>query len=78
MHVAISVKTTIVCTIGPNTKPVDRIGALIGAGMSVARLNFSHGDHAYHGEVIDNVRKAMQLKGTTRSCGTLTVTDFFF
>eukprot|EP01108_Squamamoeba_japonica_P004415 TRINITY_DN3490_c0_g1_i2.p1 TRINITY_DN3490_c0_g1~~TRINITY_DN3490_c0_g1_i2.p1 ORF type:complete len:551 (+),score=261.78 TRINITY_DN3490_c0_g1_i2:61-1653(+) len=65
---AIAVKTTIVCTIGPCTKAVEKISQLIGAGMSVARCNFSHGSHEYHGEVMGNVRKAMQLKGTTRSC----------
>lgn len=26
--------------------------------MSVARLNFSHGDHAYHQSIVDNVKKA--------------------
>ena len=31
---------------------------LIDAGMSVARLNFSHGDHKAHGNTLANIRAA--------------------
>lgn len=55
--------TKIVCTIGPKTKTVEMIGKLLDEGMNVARLNFSHGTHEYHGEVIDNIRETLRRRG---------------
>lgn len=55
-------KTKIVCTIGPASESYEVIEQLIDAGMNVARLNFSHGDFAEHGERIKNIRKAAQDK----------------
>ena len=49
-------KTKIVCTIGPATSSQDQIRKLMYAGMDVARLNFSHGDHATHQETIRIIR----------------------
>lgn len=54
--------TKIVCTLGPKTKSVEMIGKLLDEGMDVARLNFSHGTHEYHGEVIDNIREALRKR----------------
>ncbi|MCB1018505.1 MAG: pyruvate kinase [Bryobacterales bacterium] len=51
-------KTKILCTLGPATGSRERIGELLDAGMSAARLNFSHGDHATHAERIANLRAA--------------------
>ena len=41
-------KTKIVCTIGPSTDNDDVMRQLMKAGMSVARFNFSHGEHETH------------------------------
>jgi pyruvate kinase len=48
--------TKIVCTIGPSTSSWDVLAALAQAGMNIARLNMSHGDHASHLQVIRNLK----------------------
>jgi len=52
-------KTKIICTMGPSCWDVDMIVKLMDEGMSVARLNFSHGDHAGHAAVVKNLKEAM-------------------
>jgi pyruvate kinase len=49
-------KTKIICTIGPATSSYDMLERLALAGMNVARLNMSHGDHASHAEVIKRLQ----------------------
>ncbi|MCG3411961.1 pyruvate kinase [Staphylococcus massiliensis] len=49
-------KTKIVCTIGPASESEEMLEKLMKAGMNVARLNFSHGDHAEHKVRIDRIR----------------------
>ncbi len=56
-------KTKIVCTMGPATRDVEIVKRLLVAGMNVARFNFSHGDHAYHGEMVEIVRRASAESG---------------
>jgi pyruvate kinase len=62
-------RAKIVCTLGPATDTYDQIKALVDAGMDVARLNLSHGDHAEHEERYRHVRKAADETG--RSVGIL-------
>jgi pyruvate kinase len=50
-------RTKIVCTIGPASSSEKNLKALIQAGMNVARLNFSHGDYAFHSRVIRTIRR---------------------
>lgn len=51
-------KTKIICTIGPAVNSVDKISELISHGMSVCRLNFSHGSHKEHKETINLIKEA--------------------
>ncbi len=50
-------RTKIVCTVGPASAAPDTLDRLAQAGMDVARLNFSHGSHAEHAEVIGRIRE---------------------
>ena len=55
---SIMIKTKIVGTIGPASSSYEKIEKLIQGGMDVARLNFSHGSHEEHHQVIENIRQA--------------------
>jgi pyruvate kinase len=56
-------KTKIVATIGPASESPEMMERLIRAGMSIARLNFSHGDFSGHGERIKKLRAAAAAVG---------------
>ena len=58
-------KTKIVATIGPSSCDKETLSKLIDAGLNVARLNFSHGTHESHGEMIDTIRELANKKGTS-------------
>jgi pyruvate kinase len=47
----------IVCTLGPSSSDEQTIKKLIKAGMNVARLNFSHGTHDSHAQLIKIIRR---------------------
>lgn len=55
-------RTKIVCTLGPASWSEEGISTLLDAGMNVARLNFSHGDHPGHQLVFDRLRKVAAAK----------------
>lgn len=57
-------KTKIICTLGPASDNIETIRGLIDAGMSVARLNFSHGTHESHKAVADRVKQIRREMGT--------------
>src|SRR6056297_2870358 len=58
-------KTKIVCTLGPATNDKEIIKDVVEAGMNVARMNFSHGNHEEHKQRIDMVKQAEKETGKT-------------
>jgi pyruvate kinase len=50
-------KTKIIATIGPATKSKEMLTKLILAGVDVCRINFSHGSHEEHRELIETVHE---------------------
>ncbi len=50
-------RAKIIATIGPASQDKDTIRSLVLAGMDVARINFSHGTHQEHAQVIKNIRE---------------------
>ena len=53
----------VIATLGPSSSSVEVISRLIKAGMSVARLNMSHGTQKGHGQLISDIRKASEQVG---------------
>ncbi len=51
-------RAKIVVTFGPAIATLDKAREAIEAGMDVARLNMSHGDHATHANILANLRQA--------------------
>jgi len=56
-------KTKIVATIGPASESPEMLERLVRAGMSVARLNFSHGDFQSHAARIAAIRETERKLG---------------
>lgn len=56
-------KTKIICTLGPACSDEEIIRDLLKAGMNIARINFSHGNHEYHSKNIDMFRKVRDELG---------------
>ena len=55
--------TDIIATLGPACAAVETLADMIRAGMSVARMNFSHGDYAFHSRMASLVREASAIVG---------------
>ncbi|MFP5415998.1 MAG: pyruvate kinase [Actinomycetes bacterium] len=56
-------RAKIVCTLGPATDTAEKVMELVDAGMNVARLNMSHGDHDDHLRRLNYVRQAAEAAG---------------
>lgn len=63
----IDTRAKIVCTLGPSSQGYEVIRHMVQTGMNLARLNFSHGSHKAHREVIAHLRRAAEETGTV--CG---------
>lgn len=57
MILAPSHRTKIVATIGPASRSPEVLKQMVAAGMSVARLNFSHGSYPDHAKTIEMLRQ---------------------
>ncbi len=57
-------KTKIIATIGPATSSKEQLKKLFEAGVNVCRLNFSHGSHKDHLEVINYILELNEELGT--------------
>ncbi|MEM1215457.1 MAG: pyruvate kinase [Bacteroidota bacterium] len=56
--------TKIVATVGPACSSADKLLELVRAGVDTFRLNFSHGEHAIHGETIKRIIAINEQYGT--------------
>ena len=56
-------KTKIIATLGPASNSEKVLIRMIKAGVNVVRLNFSHGDYAYHENTLKTVRAASKAVG---------------
>ena len=56
-------RAKIVCTLGPSTASEEMLEKLILAGMDVARLNFSHGNHDFYRGLINRIRRVAARAG---------------
>ncbi len=56
-------RTKVVCTLGPASHDPTTIRRLVQAGMSMARINMSHGSRDEHREAIHRVRAAAEAEG---------------
>ncbi|MGA8154099.1 MAG: pyruvate kinase [Terriglobales bacterium] len=58
-------RAKIICTVGPSCNSEIILRDLMRRGMDVARLNFSHGSHEEHGQVVERVRRAAKKENRT-------------
>lgn len=61
--------TKVICTLGPNSRDTKVLEALLDAGMTAARFDFSWGSRQYHQETLNNLRKACRNK--RKLCGVI-------
>lgn len=63
-HFKIQNHAKIVATVGPASNSKETLTKLVHAGVNVFRLNFSHGEHSVHAEVIKMIREVNEELGS--------------
>ncbi|MCF8257273.1 MAG: pyruvate kinase [Flavobacteriales bacterium] len=61
---SIFTRTKIIATIGPSSSSEKELEKLVRAGISIARINFSHGSYEDHAKVIGHIRSINERSGT--------------
>ena len=64
-------RTKIVGTLGPSSSDYETQKKLVESGLNIARLNFSHGDHATHMKNINSIRKIASELSMIKACDDL-------
>jgi pyruvate kinase len=62
-RVSTELRTKIVATLGPATASPEGVAAVLDAGANVLRINFAHGTHEGHRQVVSWVREAAAERG---------------
>ena len=68
-------RTKILCTLGPACATTDGISELLDAGLDIARLNFSHGDHDAHFATLKLFRCVQALASVSAVCQPCAMSD---
>ena len=56
-------KTKVICSVGPSCNDAKTLSEMAIHGMSVARINFSHGDYEEKDKIIENILEARKQSG---------------
>jgi pyruvate kinase len=56
-------RTKVICTIGPASNTPEKVEKMVRAGMNVARLNLSHGNHADHHKLVTMLHEVEKKTG---------------
>ena len=56
-------RVKIIATVGPASRDESALERLVSAGMNITRLNFSHGTHEQHAEVVASIRRISERMG---------------
>ncbi|MEL6659256.1 MAG: pyruvate kinase [Bacteroidota bacterium] len=64
MNITDHQNTKIVATVGPASSSYENLLQLVQAGVDTFRLNFSHGEHEVHGEIINRITYINEKYGT--------------